>query len=84
MGRNESRRVKESRVGANRDGIVGFKHSEHDRIDLTTIDADKTAGGNQAFDLIGTAAFSGAAGELRFAGGLLQVTPTATVSRASR
>ena len=62
----------ESRVGANHDVIQGFKHAEHDRIDLKTIDADTTTGGNQAFDLIGAAAFSGTAGELRFAAGLLQ------------
>ena len=65
-------KVAESRVGANHDVIQGFKRSENDRIDLKAIDADTTAGGNQAFDLIGAEAFSGAAGELRFAGGLLQ------------
>ena len=65
-------KVSESRVGAKHDLIQGFKHSENDRIDLKSIDADSTAGGNQAFDLIGKAAFSGTAGELRFAGGLLQ------------
>ena len=75
----------ESTAGANRDVVKGFNHSEHDKIDLKTIDADTTAGGNQAFDLIGgAAAFSGVAGELRFAAGLLQGMSTATPSPISR
>ena len=44
-----------------------------DRIDLSTIDANTQAAGDQAFAFIGTAAFSGVAGQLRFeviAGGL--------------
>jgi Ca2+-binding RTX toxin-like protein len=36
-----------------------------DQIDLTGIDADAFAGGNQAFSFIGNASFSGRAGELR-------------------
>ena len=42
-----------------------------DIIDLVAIDADRTAAGDQAFDLIGGAAFSGTAGEIRFASGVL-------------
>ena len=61
----------ESRVGANHDLVKGFSHAQHDKINLQTIDADTTAGGNQSFDFIGGAAFSGAAGELRLSGGLL-------------
>lgn len=38
-----------------------------DRIDLTAIDADTSMDGDQAFQLIGTAVFSGQAGELRIA-----------------
>ena len=64
-------KTNESRVGANHDLIKQFKHSENDKIDLQTIDADTTAGGNQAFDFIGGAVFSGTAGELRLAGGFL-------------
>jgi Ca2+-binding RTX toxin-like protein len=37
-----------------------------DRIDLSRIDANTGAGGNQAFTFVGGAAFSGAAGELRY------------------
>ena len=64
--------LNESRVGALRDTIKGFSHAEHDKIDLSDIDANTTAGGNQAFHLIGAQAFHGIAGELRFAGGVVQ------------
>jgi Ca2+-binding RTX toxin-like protein len=47
-----------------RDGIQDFNSG--DVIDLSRIDADVQLAGNQAFDFIGSAAFSGAAGELRF------------------
>ena len=40
--------------------------TSRDRIDLSRIDADLTAPGDQAFAFIGTAAFGGAAGELRY------------------
>ncbi|MGF6230726.1 Ca2+-binding RTX toxin-like protein [Inquilinus ginsengisoli] len=40
--------------------------TSRDRIDLSRIDADLGAAGDQAFDFIGMAAFSGAAGELRY------------------
>ena len=62
--------VAESR-GSNRDVIIGFSRAENDHIDLSIIDAE-TGTGDQAFHLIGDAAFSGAKGELRFAGGVLQ------------
>ena len=48
------------------DTISGFKGSAGDRIHLKAIDADSTAQGNNAFDFIGTDAFSGKAGELRY------------------
>jgi Ca2+-binding RTX toxin-like protein len=51
---------------AGRDTIFDFSTSQNDRISLSTIDADTGRGGNQAFDFIGTSAFSGKAGELRF------------------
>ncbi len=50
---------------AGRDTIFDFSGSGGDRIDLSAIDADSAASGNQAFDYIGTAVFSGEAGELR-------------------
>jgi hypothetical protein len=37
-----------------------------DLIDLSRIDADASAAGNQSFSFIGSAAFDGKAGELRF------------------
>jgi Ca2+-binding RTX toxin-like protein len=47
------------------DRIEDFSQCEGDRIDLGTIDADYTTEGNQSFAFIGTAAFTGTAGELR-------------------
>jgi Ca2+-binding RTX toxin-like protein len=56
----------DSGVGeAFRDCIKGFKSAEGDKIDLHLIDID--------FAYIGADAFSGAAGELRFDHGLVQV-----------
>jgi Ca2+-binding RTX toxin-like protein len=49
-----------------RDMITDFTRKQGDKIDLSGIDA-KTGKGNQAFDFIGTDAFSGAKGELRYA-----------------
>ena len=44
-----------------------------DKIDLSTIDADTDGtAGNQAFSFIGTGAFTGIDGQLRFNNGLLQ------------
>ncbi len=48
------------------DLVTDFSHSQGDRIDLNPIDARTTQSGNQAFTFIGTSAFSGAAGQLRF------------------
>jgi hypothetical protein len=47
-----------------RDGIQDFNAG--DLIDLSRIDADTLSEGDQAFEFIGNAAFSGNAGELRF------------------
>ncbi len=66
--------VNESPVGAGRDKIVGFTGNGAlvgDRIDLTTIDANTLVAGNQTFTYIGGAAFT-AAGQVRYAGGVLQ------------
>jgi Ca2+-binding RTX toxin-like protein len=59
--------VSDSPAGpALRDSIVGgFAHGS-DLIDLATIDANTLAAGNQAFSFIGSAAFSGVAGQLRY------------------
>jgi hypothetical protein len=55
---------------------VFFRRTDGDRIDLSTIDADiDGAPGNQAFHFVPGGigdAFTGADGELRFSGGLLQ------------
>ena len=61
----------ESVRGSLRD-VVFFSHAEHDKIDLRDIDAERHLGGNQAFHFIGTSAFSGDDGELRFKNGVLQ------------
>lgn len=57
----------ESGVGANRDVITDFNASQKDRISLTAIDANERLNGNQAFSWLGTRAFSGKAGQLRYA-----------------
>jgi Ca2+-binding RTX toxin-like protein len=60
------RNVNESRPGqANRDFINGFENGL-DRIDLSQIDANSLTTFNDAFTFIGTAAFSGVAGQLRW------------------
>jgi Ca2+-binding RTX toxin-like protein len=63
----------ESAVGTGRDVITDFRHAEGDKIDLSAIDANTTllAFGNQAFTYIGNQAFHHAAGELRFADGIV-------------
>jgi Ca2+-binding RTX toxin-like protein len=57
----------QSAVGANADMITDFIHAQADKIDLSAIDANTAAAGNQAFSFIGTALFTGVAGQLRFA-----------------
>jgi Ca2+-binding RTX toxin-like protein len=51
-------------VGTTRDKITDFHHAEGDRIELSAIDANPAAGGNNGFTFIGTAAFDGGKGEL--------------------
>ncbi len=53
-----------SRSRTNTDTIFDF--TRNDRIDLRLIDADASKDGNQPFVFIGTDAFSGVAGELRY------------------
>ena len=48
-----------------RDTIELFSRAEGDKIDLSAIDADRNAAGDQAFTFVGSNAFSGTAGELR-------------------
>jgi Ca2+-binding RTX toxin-like protein len=55
---------------ANRDVVADFGTGA-DRIDLRAIDADAGSAADDAFAFVGAAAFSGTAGELRFAGGRL-------------
>jgi Ca2+-binding RTX toxin-like protein len=59
------RSIAESGVAfANRDAINTFAHG--DKIDLTAIDANTVLAGDQAFSWLGSGAFTGAAGQLRF------------------
>lgn len=55
----------DSGVGIDADTIDDFEQGA-DVIDISGWDADMAAPGNQAFSLIGTQAFSGVAGELRY------------------
>ncbi len=57
---------------SSRDVIVDFSQTQSDIIDLAAVDANTTLAGDQAFVFIGSAAFGGVAGELRFrqSGGL--------------
>ena len=49
---------------AGRDTISDFNRAQHDRIELGAIDANARVAGNQAFNYLGDAAFTGQAGEL--------------------
>ncbi|SFK37162.1 VCBS domain-containing protein, partial [Falsiroseomonas stagni] len=59
-----------SSLQANRDVVTDFSALEGDKIDLAAMDANTLFSGDQAFKWIGSASFS-AAGQLRFAGGIL-------------
>jgi Ca2+-binding RTX toxin-like protein len=62
----------ESLVGSE-DRILDFSRADGDRLDLSRIDANAIGGtDNDAFSFIDGAAFSGAAGQLRFAGGYVE------------
>ncbi len=56
--------IAESTVGSGRDVITDF--AVGDKIDLSKIDAVAAVSGDQAFAFLGSAAFSGKAGELHF------------------
>jgi len=62
----------DSAVGSSRDIISAFSRVDGDRIDLATLDANSRIAGDQDFSFIGGAGFSRVAGQLRFAGGVLQ------------
>ena len=47
------------------DRIIDFRRGQGDKIDVSQLDADTTLAGQQDFTFIGTAGFSGNAGELR-------------------
>jgi serralysin len=53
-------------AGSTADRILDYNHAEGDLIDLGGVDANAGLGGDQAFAFIGSAAFTGAAGELRY------------------
>lgn len=55
------------KTGTTTDLVVDFQRNEGDRIDLSAIDANTKAAGNQAFSFIGTNAFTNVAGQARFA-----------------
>jgi Ca2+-binding RTX toxin-like protein len=55
-----------------KDLITDFNRAEGDRIDLSAIDANGRRPGDTAFTFIGDASFGRVAGQLRFAGGVLQ------------
>ncbi|KQS88361.1 MULTISPECIES: M10 family metallopeptidase [unclassified Rhizobium] len=57
-----------------RDTIFDFGGSQGDKIDLSGIDANIGVSGNQAFNYIGTTAFSGKAAELRYVKGASETT----------
>jgi len=66
--------IKDSGVGkSRRDIITDFSRKAKEKIDLSAIDAYTKTRGNQAFTYIGSKRFSGKRGEVRFAGGVLQV-----------
>jgi Ca2+-binding RTX toxin-like protein len=61
------RSITDSKVAwSGRDVIYDFSKAQRDRIDLSVIDANTRVAGNQAFSFIGTKAFDGKAGELRY------------------
>ncbi len=54
-------------AASGRDFIQDFSHRQHDKIDLSAVDANGAARHNGTFDFIGTDRFSDTAGELRYA-----------------
>jgi serralysin len=54
------------------DRIIDFSHAQGDHIDLSSIDANTHAAGDQAFTYIGRAAFTDVAGQLHYANHMLE------------
>ncbi|MEH2179518.1 calcium-binding protein [Nostoc sp.] len=76
--------VSESQPGVLQDVITDFAGVGNgifggDQIDLSTIDANSTIAGNQAFTFIGASAFS-APGQVRYSGGILQANTDGNLS----
>ncbi|WP_276544470.1 DUF4347 domain-containing protein [Pseudomonas laurylsulfatiphila] len=64
--------LSEMGLGVLRDVLGDFKTSEGDKLDLSTLDANTATATNEAFIFIGSSTFgSNAAGQLRFASGML-------------
>ncbi len=57
--------------GGQRDVVSDFSHAQGDDIDLSGIDANAKASGDQAFAFIGDKAFSGKAGQLKYENGIV-------------
>jgi hypothetical protein len=64
--------VADSVVGVNRDVIKDFHQTQHDKIDLSDVDANENVALDQAFKFIGSAHFTGHARELRFKNHVVQ------------
>jgi ELWxxDGT repeat protein len=71
-GLGADRFIFQSAADANGDVIMDFSAAEADRIELQSMDANANLAGNQTFAFIGSSAFGGIAGQLRFGGGFLQ------------
>jgi Ca2+-binding RTX toxin-like protein len=56
----------ESDLASGMDFVVDFNRAEGDLLDLSAIDPNPSGWGNEAFTFIGTAAFSGEPGEIRY------------------
>jgi Ca2+-binding RTX toxin-like protein len=61
----------DSLKGTARDTIFDFSHAQADKIDLSAIDANGTAGGEGVFSFVGSDTFGGTRAELRYADGIL-------------
>lgn len=70
--------------GSKRDVITDFRATSGEKIDLSAIDAYTNTPGNQTFAYIGSRAFTGKRGEVRFSAGLLQVNTGTDRSVAHR
>jgi Ca2+-binding RTX toxin-like protein len=74
-----------SLVGSGADRITDFSHAQGDRIDLSLIDPNTIAAGNQAFSFIGAGLYTGVAGQLRTSvvGGVTTIAGDVNGDRAS-